>query len=345
MCWGNRFLFAMRACLLSLCLGWRCASQGVVLWLAAEGVEERDVGRDNPQALNYETPFYVKILLVYKRHPMRVSFVSAHMKLTLYDNLKRSVAHLVYVFKIDVAPAITGRPRKIKKQEALVLALYQHTSTRATKRSVYEDLKHMLKCSYKTLVVAMNEAGMLTLRLLFLLMRVGRKNASRVKYTDATDLPVCLKKNADIHKVMQDFAGFGYSAKGWYFGLKLTMTRDEEGRILGLYVTPPWMNDRDIFRTINKDIEGILVADAGYVSKQLEEDMHIEGKRWTLIRPYRTMKRLATFGQLEMYRGRFQIELDFRSLKLFFGLVTSLPRSVNGYLSNYLHALLAFAVR
>ena len=57
------------------------------------------------------------------------------------------------------------------------------------------------------------------------------------------------------------------------------------------------------------------------------------------------MKRLAAWWQLQLYKGRFRIEFDFRSLKLFFGLVTSLPRSVNGYLANYLHALLAFAIR
>ncbi len=40
----------------------------------------------------------------------------------------------------------------------------------------------------------------------------------------------------------------------------------------------------------------------------------------------------------------FQIEFDFRDLKLFHGLVTSLPRSVNGYLANYIFALLSFVV-
>ena len=43
---------------------------------------------------------------------------------------------------------------------------------------------------------------------------------------------------------------------------------------------------------------GILVADAGYVKKALEQDMTIENKRILLIRPYKSMKRLATFWQL-----------------------------------------------
>jgi len=44
-------------------------------------------------------------------------------------------------------------------------------------------------------------------------------------------------------------------------------------------------NDRDIFRSINEDIFGVIVADAGYVSKKLERDMNIDGKRWVMIRP------------------------------------------------------------
>lgn len=267
------------------------------------------------------------------------------MRLAIYDNLKHSVAQLVKTFKLDIAPARTGRPRKITKLDSLTLALYQHASTRNTKRSVYEDFKQMLKCSYKTLVCALNEASGLTLKILFLLMRLNKKQAHPIKYTDSTDLPVCLRKNADKHQVMKSLAGWGYSAKGWFYGLKLTYTRDHAGKPLALKITSPSAPDREIFKEINADLDGWLVADAGYTSRKLEQAMHLEGKRWVLTRPLKSMRRLATLWQLKIYQGRFQIELDFRSLKLFFGLITSLPRSVNGYLANYLHALLAFALR
>ena len=85
--------------------------------------------------------------------------------------------------------------------------------------------------------------------------------------------------------------------------------------------------------------------DAGYVSKELEKEMYQENKRWLLIRPYKTQKKLMTEWQEDLYQGRFSIEFDFRSLKLFHGLVTSLPRSVNGYMANYIHALASFVLR
>lgn len=262
----------------------------------------------------------------------------------IYAKIKFIVTQLSQTFKLFNETQKSGRPRKITNADALTLALYQHASTRATKKSVYEDFKHVLRCSYKTLVVWVNRIAWVTLRLLFIIMRLGRKRAHLIKHTDSTDIPVCLKKNADSHRTMRGLAGFGRSAKGWFYGLKMTITRDHDGRLLAVRFTQPGANDRDIFRSINKDIYGIIVADAGYVSGQLERDMNIENKRWLCIRPYKTMKKLMTKWQEELYRGRFKIEFDFRDLKLFHGLVTSLPRSVDGHLANYLHALLSFVI-
>lgn len=261
-----------------------------------------------------------------------------------FNELKAVVTQLCEQYHLLAHTSTKGRPRKIGEIDALVFSLYQHTSTRATKKSVWKDFKKNLGCSYKTLVVSMNRSAIVCLRLLFLLMRVGRSYQHLVKYTDATDIPVCLKKNADAHKTMARVAGFGRSTKGWFYGIKLTMTRDADGKLLAVRFHHPSDNDRDIFRSINRDIFGVIIADAGYVSKKLECDMNEEGKRWILIHPFKSMKRLMTPWQEELYNGRFHIEFDFRNLKLFHGLITSLPRSLNGYLANYLHALVSFVL-
>lgn len=259
-----------------------------------------------------------------------------------FHELKTIVVQICEQYHLLADKPTKGRPRKIDELDTLVLALYQHTATRATKKSMWEDFKEVLQCSYKTLVVSMNRSSLLCMRVLFLLMRLGKKYQHLVKYTDATDIPVCLKKNADPHKTMKDLASFERCTKGFFYGIKLTITRDAEGRLLALRFHGAGANDRDVFRDINHDIFGIIIADAGYVSKQLERDMNEEGKRWVFIRPYKTMKRLMTRWQEELYKGRFHIEFDFRNLKLFHGLITSLPRSITGYLANYLHALVSF---
>ena len=266
-------------------------------------------------------------------------------------------AHTLYIIKDKIIQLVKtgklkfsskshnqGRPLKIGEVDALSLALYQHASGRVTKKSVFEDFKHELGCSYKTLVCAVNRAGMMAAKLLFVLMREGKQNSHVIKMTDATDLPVCLKKNMDSHRTMRGLAELARSTKGWFYGLKMTMTRALDGRLLGLKFSSANANDRELFASINKDIGGIILADAGYVSKKLEKEMNVEGKRWVVIQPKKTMKKLALPWQLKLYKLRFQIEFDFRSMKLFHGLVTSMPRSVNGYLANYLNAVCSFVV-
>lgn len=185
------------------------------------------------------------------------------MHSALIPKLKNRIREIVKAFKLNLAHKThpQGRPLKIRAEDALTLALYQHASTRQTKKSVYDDFKETLACSYKTLVVAMNRAAIWSMRILFLVMRMGKSHAHVVKYTDATDIPVCLKKNGGSHKTMKHLADWGNSGKGLFYGLKMTMTRDATGNILGLRFSSPKMNDRDLFRSVNRDIFGVIVAD------------------------------------------------------------------------------------
>jgi len=260
------------------------------------------------------------------------------------ENLKHIVTHIMQKLHVLPEKKRTGRPLAIPQTEAVVWGLYWHQSTRATKKSVYDDFTAAIACTYNTFVVAINRAALMALLVLKYLMMQARNDQHLVKYTDATDIPVCLAKNGGKrHQTMRGLAAWGHSGKGFYFGLKLTMTRDAEGRLLAIRFSSANGNDRDIFRSVNKDISGVIVADAGYCSKQLEKDMNTDD-RWVLIKPYKSMKRLATAWQLALYKGRFDIEFDFRNLKMFHGLVTSLPRSINGYIANYLYALLSFVL-
>ena len=92
-------------------------------------------------------------------------------------------------------------------------------------------------------------------------------------------------------------------------------------------------------------ILGIFVADAGYISKDLEREFFIEHKRILFSKPRANMKRIAAEWQNDLYDTRMQIELNFRNLKMFYGLETSLPRSIDGYLGNYAYSLLAYVLR
>jgi hypothetical protein len=124
----------------------------------------------------------------------------------------------------------------------------------------------------------------------------------------------------------------------------MTITADLKRQMLGVKFASGNSDDREIFKKLNKDMEGIFVADAGYISKDLEKDFYIEHKRVLFAKPRANMKRLATEWQLKLYETRMQIELNFRNLKMFHNLQTSLPRSIDGYFGNYVYSLLAYVL-
>jgi len=263
----------------------------------------------------------------------------------IFHNLKHIVTHIGKKLKLfDSEAPKNGRPLAIKIEDAITFALYQHRSTRCTKISVYRDYAKALKCSYNTFVCSVNRYALVALRILFALMRMHSTDAHLIKLIDATDIPVCLPKNAKNHCTMRGLAGWGHSGKGFYFGLKLTWCRDLKGKLLSFALSPPGSNDRRLFKKAARDMNGIFVGDAGYVSEELEKEMYIEGKRIALIKPQKKMKKLATALQTAIYNTRFKIEFDFRSLKLFHGIENHLVRSVNGGIANIIFAILSFVL-
>jgi hypothetical protein len=267
------------------------------------------------------------------------------MKLQLLEKLKRSVEIIYHTFGLKRYEHTKGRKPALSVKKALSLGLYRHSRGTVTKRSLYEDLKDTLGCSYKTFVVTLNKYGRLIATILVVLMNKARTTAHPIKHIDATDLPVCLTKNGKYHKTMKALAAWSRNGKGLYYGLKLHIVTDLKSNILGFCFTPGNTDDRVPVSSLLGDMPGIFIADAGYTGEQLAHDMQVPGHRIFMARARKNMKKLMSEIQQELYNTRMMIEFNFRSLKMFYGLVTSLPRSVDGYLANYLYAILAFVLR
>lgn len=261
----------------------------------------------------------------------------------LYDDILTKVKFFYKQLKLKIKQS-TGRPLKIEPTETITLALFKQTNGIPTKKAIWKIFKENLHCSYKTLVVNLNKLSLYALLILNSILHWNRKNSHLVKHTDSTDIPVCLNKNVKKHQTMKGLASWGHSGKGFYYGLKMTITTDLKKQMLGVKFSSGNSNDREIFKKINQDMNGIFVADAGYLSKDLEQEFYIENKRILFARPKANMKKLATKWQLALYQTRMQIELNFRNLKMFNNLITSLPRSLDGYFGNYIYSLLAFVL-
>ncbi len=260
----------------------------------------------------------------------------------IYNNIVTKVSFLFNKLKIKVTRS-TGRPLSITPEDTVALALFKQTQGIETKKSAGEMFEP--KCSYKTLVVNMNKLALHALVILQAILPWNQRHAPLIKHTDSTDIPVCLAKNGKYHKTMKPFAPGAHGPKGWYYGLKMSITPDLKKQLLAVRLGTGNSNDRETFKAMNKDMTGIFVADAGYISKDLEREFYLEHKRILFVKPRANMKKLATEWQIELYETRMLIELNFRSLKMFSKRVTSLPRSIDGYRGNYVYSLLAFVLR
>jgi hypothetical protein len=259
-----------------------------------------------------------------------------------YNSIVAKVKFFFKQLKIKLNKS-TGRKLANSPEDTIALSLFKQLQGIKTKKSVWEIFS--LKCSYKTLVVNMNRLAIYALLILQSILKWNQKHSHLVKHTDSTDIPVCLNKNAKYHKTMKLFSSWGHSGKGFYYGLKMSITTDLRRNLLGVRFGTGNSNDRETFKKMNADMMGIFVADAGYISKDLEKEFYIEHKRILFAKPKANMKRIMTAFQNALYQTRMLIELNFRNLKLFHELVTSLPKSIDGYLGNYVYSLLAYVLR
>lgn len=257
-----------------------------------------------------------------------------------FERIKQKVVSISKSLRFDKFQNHLGRKLALSIPEAISLAIYKQRQGIETKKSVYEILTP--PCSYKTMVVSMNRWYKLALRIIGLILNQNRQGAHLVKHIDSTDIPVCRNKNAKHHQTMKDYAAWGHNGQGYYYGLELHLIADLWQDVLALKLTPANIDGRKVVIPLAQGLDGVLVADSGYISAELEQKFYREDERRILIKPKKNQKKLATKLDGWLYSTRMLIEIPFRILKMFHGLITSLPRSVDGYLANYTYSLLAY---
>jgi len=270
------------------------------------------------------------------------SFYSMNTFLTIYHTLKTSVSQIFKLLKLKDREHSNGRKPTLTNSEAVTCAILKQKQNIATKKSLWEILEPPL--SYQKFVDALNRVAPYLARIIAALLSLARNDAHLIKFTDATDIPVCLNKNAKHHKTMHALAEWSRTGKGSFYGLKLHLSADAHDKVLALKFTPGNSDDRAIFKKMNNKLKGLFVADAGYVSKKLEQDFFIQNERLLITATRSNMKRIATRAHIMLLNFRMRVEIHFRVLKLCYGLVTSFPRSIDGYLGHYLSAVAAYLI-
>ena len=260
----------------------------------------------------------------------------------MYNSIKVVVNFFSRQLHFDKYKSQTGRKLALPIEDIISFAIFKQKNNIATKRALFNILKP--NCSYKTLVVNLNRWFFLAVIIIVLLMKLNRANAHPVKHIDSTEIPVCLFKNANAHKTMKGYAEYRKKGNTTFYGLKLHIITDLKQKLLSIQFTGAKTDDREVVIKMADDLTGIFMADAGYISDKLAREFYQEHKRVLLAKPKKNMKKIMTEFEEMLYRTRFLIEFNFRDLKLFHGLITSLPRSVGGYLANYIYSILAYQI-
>lgn len=272
----------------------------------------------------------------------------------LYDKIDEIVKNMTETLKKRLLPNLKskgGRPASLSLASIITFGIFRFfVGIKDIKHYHNYLLEHFSKelgriPNYPNFNRLINQSLPWVIVLIQWLLQYQRKNCpSKLHFIDATSLKVCTNKRIFDHKVCAGLAQRGKSSMGYFFGFKLHMVCDAFGRLVSLMVTPGNTDDRKYVLRLLKGLKGLVVADAGYLSKTLMLKLFEQGILFmTGVR--KNMKRLMSSVQHKLLKLRQRAEGVFSVLKLRFNLEASIARSPSGYFSRALFACLAYILK
>ena len=243
-----------------------------------------------------------------------------------------------------------GRKPSLTDTEIITCALLQSLCSFRTKKGCYNILsdsyRHLFPSlpSYKNYVMLTNSRSALAAQVLLILCHIARTSSNGEKYIDATPLPVCKNKRIHCHQVCDGYAKRGKTTTGWFYGFKLHIVSNNQGHLLSLQITPGNTDDRKTVKNLCSQLSGLVIGDAGYLSKELQEELQENNVHlFTAVR--NNMKKLMTTSQHQLLKKRQRVESVFNVLKENLGMACYRSRSLLGHMARYTYSLLAYAIK
>jgi hypothetical protein len=141
-------------------------------------------------------------------------------------------------------------------------------------------------------------------------------SCSGISFVDSTALEVCDNHRIHNHKVFEGIAERGKGSMGWFYGLKVHLVINDRGEILACQITPGNVDDRKPVPALCKRLFGKLIADRGYISQPLFEQLLETFNVQLITRIKKNMKnRLMPMIDKILLRKRAVIESVIDQLK------------------------------
>lgn len=260
--------------------------------------------------------------------------------------------HIVDVFYVvdNAVPEIPhpqgGRPKQARDSEIITLLIWNcltHTAQRTLKdvfrwALLYHHRDVPRLGTYGGFVAACHR---LLPRLLELLGQL--LVPAELQLVDSTKLPVCRNHRADRYKVAAGLAGWGHNWQGAWFGFKLHVAVDVQGRLSAIRLTPADVYDGKVTNRLVRPETKIVVGDSHYGGSIDREKLWRE-HGVIVVAPvhYKQRRQIMAEWQRMLLSLRVKVECTFDHLKEHLPLVSSFPRSLDGYLLHYTRILLGY---
>ena len=266
------------------------------------------------------------------------------------DALQRHHIVDLFVWVDDYLPkpsrAKGGRPPTLKSSEVLTILIWDGLSEpHKTLKDTYRWIKRDYGDYFPKLPNFVAQCHQVLPLMVWFIQTLLRYDAD-LRFADSTMLPVCKNHRADCHKVAKSVAAWGKNWQGWHYGFKLHASIDQDHNLTGIYFTPADGYDAQNMEQLIKGATKGLVGDSHYGASVMR------GRLWKkygilVVAPphYKQRKKLMSGLQFLLLTMRPKIEATFDYLKEHMFLVSSFPRSVEGYFVHYLRVLLGYQMR
>ena len=236
-----------------------------------------------------------------------------------------------------------------KAEIMLIMILFHDSGYRCLKHfyleKVCRHLRHLFPkiVSYNRFVELEKEVAV---PLALFIKKVLLGKCTGISFVDSTPLRVCRNQRIHIHEVFKGIAQRGKCSMGWFFGFKLHLICNEKGELLNFMITPGDVDDRKPleYKAFVEFIYGKLVADKGYIGKNLFRRMFVDGIQLITKLKSNMKGALMSVSDKLLLRKRAIIETVNDELKNIAQVEHSRHRSFDNFIVNILGAIAAYCM-
>ena len=254
-----------------------------------------------------------------------------------------------YTLKSDTKRRYHRDSTMSKAEIMLIMILFHDSGYRCLKHfyleKVCRHLRHLFPkiVSYNRFVELEKEVAV---PLALFIKKVLLGKCTGISFVDSTPLRVCRNQRIHIHKVFKGIAQRGKCSMGWFFAFKLHLICNEKGELLNFMITPGDVDDRKPleYKAFVEFIYGKLVADKGYIGKNLFRRMFVDGIQLITKLKSNMKGALMSVSDKLLLRKRAIIETVNDELKNIAQIEHSRHRSFDNFIVNLLGGLVAYCL-